>query len=149
MGHEIERKFRVAGQAWRDAAVRSTDLRQGYLHRDDHDEVRVRIRDDAATLTVKRGGPRLDRQEVEVELALDAAERLLAEAVVGSVIEKRRHEIPVGDLVVEVDEFAGAHAGLVLAEIELPDTTTEPPSLPWLGDEVTGDERFYSAHLSA
>jgi adenylate cyclase len=148
MGREIERKFLVAGEGWRDEVVHRSRIRQGYLHLDDRSEVRVRIRDGAATLTVKRGGPGLERQEVEVDLGPDAAERLLAEARVGALLVKSRHEIPVGELLVEVDEFAGDHEGLVLAEVELPDASTPVPERPWLAEEVTGDERFYNANLA-
>ena len=132
MGREIERKFRVRGDGWRAEVTRRSRIRQGYLHLDDQTEVRVRIRDDAAMLTVKRGGPGLQRQEVEVGLELDAADRLLDQACVGALIEKTRHEIPIGDLVIEVDEFAGEHHGLVLAEIEVPHAVTPIPSRPWL-----------------
>jgi adenylate cyclase len=148
VGREIERKFRVRDGGWRDEVARSSRIRQGYLQLDDHAEVRVRVRDDSATLTVKRGGPDLDRQEVEVTIDVDAAERLLAEARVGALLEKTRHQIPIGDLVVEVDEFAGDHEGLVLAEIEVPEATTPIPERPWLSEEVTGDRRFYNATLA-
>lgn len=148
MGQEIERKFRVRGDGWRDEVTRRSRIRQGYLHLDDRSEVRVRVRDDSATLTVKRGGPDLERQEVEVAIDVDAAERLLTEARVGALLEKSRHRIPIGDLVVEVDEFAGDHQGLVLAEIEVPDASTPIPERPWLAEEVTGDRRFYNATLA-
>ena len=148
MGCETERKFRVRGDGWRDEAVRTSHIRQGYLHLDDRSEVRVRIRDDDATLTVKRGGPSLHRQEVEVPIDTATAERLLVEGRVGAIIEKCRHEVPIGELVVEVDEFAGEHRGLVLAEVELPDAGTPVPEVPWLGEEVTGDARFYNATLA-
>lgn len=148
MGREIERKFRVRDDGWRDEVVQWSRIRQGYLHLDDHAEVRVRVRDDSATLTVKRGGPDLERQEVEVAIDVDAAERLLAEARVGALLEKTRHQIPIGELIVEVDEFAGDHEGLVLAEIELPDEATPIPERPWLAEEVTGDRRFYNATLA-
>ena len=128
--------------------ARRSRIRQGYLHLDDHGEVRVRTRDGSATLTVKRGGPGLEPQEVEVALEREAADRLLNEACVGVIIDKTRHEIPLGDLLAEVDEFAGEHEGLVLAEIEVPDAATPIPERPWLGEEVTGDERFYNARLA-
>lgn len=148
MGREIERKFRVRGDDWRDEVTRRSQIRQGYLHLDDHSEVRVRVRDGSATLTVKRGGRDLERQEVEVAIDVDAAERLLAEARIGALLEKSRHQIPIDDLVVEVDEFVGDHEGLVLAEIEVPDATTPIPACPWLAEEVTADRRFYNATLA-
>jgi adenylate cyclase len=148
LGYEIERKFRLRGDGWRGEVTATSQIRQGYVHLDDHTEVRVRVRDDRATITVKRGGPGLERREVEVDIGVAAAERLLTEACGGSVIEKRRHEIPIGELIVEVDEFAGRHEGLVLAEVEVPGPATPVPDRPWLGEEVTGDRRFYNASLS-
>jgi adenylate cyclase len=148
LGREIERKFRLHGDEWRGEVMNTSQIRQGYVHLDGDTEVRVRVRDDRATLTVKRGGPGLERREVEVDIGVTAAERLLAEACTGSVIEKRRHEIPLGELTVEVDEFAGRHEGLVLAEVEVPGPATPVPDRPWLGEEVTGDRRFYNASLS-
>jgi adenylate cyclase len=149
LGHEIERKFRLHGEGWRAEVTHTSQIRQGYVHLDGDTEVRVRVRDDRATITVKRGGPGLERREVEVDIGVIAAERLLAEACTGSVIEKRRHEIPIGELIVEVDEFAGRHEGLVLAEVEVPGSATPVPDRPWIGEEVTGDHRFYNASLSA
>ena len=157
MATEIERKFLVRSEGWR-AAAREDAIRlvQGYLHVGDDDEVRVRLRDDAAaTLTVKRGGRSRERVEVEVALDADAARRLLDRAVVGRTVRKRRHlvDLPAAPdgrrLVAEVDVFEGDHAGLVVAEIELPDAETPVPELDWLGEEVTGDPRFYNAVLAA
>jgi adenylate cyclase len=148
VSREIERKFRVRGDGWRDEVVRTSHIRQGYLHLDDRAEVRIRVRDDRATLTVKRGGPGLERREVEVDISVDAAEQLLAEARIGEVIDKRRHEIPAGELLIEVDEFVAQHEGLVLAEVEVPAAGTPIPERRWLADEVTGDERFYNATLA-
>lgn len=148
MATEIERKFLVSSDGWRRQAHASHDIEQGYLHLDDNAEIRVRIRDDEAMLTVKRGGAHLERLEVEVPLATDAARQLLAEAVVGHRIAKRRHLVDLGELTAEVDEFRGDHFGLVLAEVELPAADTPMPQATWLGEEVTGDPRYYNATLA-
>lgn len=148
MSAEIERKYLAASDGWRDEVRRTVEIVQGYLHVDDHAEVRVRIADDEAVLTVKRGGPVFERAEVEVPLGLEAARRLLDEAIVGRRVGKRRHLVNVGGLTAEVDEFVGDHAGLVLVEVELPTPDTPTPAATWLGDEVTGDRRYYNATLA-
>jgi adenylate cyclase len=147
-GQEIERKFRVVGDGWRDTSTSATSIEQGYLHVGDDGEIRVRVRDDEATLTVKRGGADLVRAEVEVTLALDAARRLLAEATIGRTVTKTRHLVPIGGFEAEVDEYTGELTGLVIAEVELPDADTKAPHADWLGDEVTGDGRYYNATLA-
>lgn len=147
---EIERKYLVVGDQWREQAGDGERIVQGYLHAGDDEQVRVRVRAGEAVLTVKRGGATLDRREVEVPLAEDAAEELLAEGVVGRVLRKRRHVVPLGEagLTAEVDVFEDDLAGLVVAEVELPDTDTAVPDVPWLGEEVTGDDRYYNAVLA-
>lgn len=156
MATETERKFLVTSDAWRDLVRgQPTAIAQGYLHVDAESEVRVRLQDDAdALLTVKRGGRSVARTEVEVPIGRAEARQLLDEAVVGVVLSKRRHlvDLPaVGDapaLVAEVDAFDGAHAGLVIAEVELPDADTPLPDVDWLGDEVTGNPAYYNATLA-
>ena len=156
MATETERKFLVTSDAWRDLVRgQPTAIAQGYLHVDADSEVRVRLQGDAdALLTVKRGGRSVARTEVEVPIGRAEARQLLDEAVVGVVLSKRRHlvDLPaVGDapaLVAEVDAFDGAHAGLVIAEVELPDADTPLPDVDWLGDEVTGDPAYYIATLA-
>ena len=156
MATEVERKFLVTSEGWRDR-VRGEPvvIAQGYLHVDDDAEVRVRLVGESdAVLTVKRGGRAVERTEVEVPLGRAEAQQLLDEATVGVVVSKHRHlvDLPAdGDapaLVAEVDEFTGAHAGLVLAEVELPDADTPLPAVEWLGDEVTGDPAYYNATLA-
>lgn len=156
MATETERKFLVRADTWRELARDApVTLVQGYLHVDEDSEVRVRLRgDDDAVLTVKRGGRVEARTEVEVGLGVDEARRLLDEATVGAAVRKRRYlvDLPAeGDdpaLVAEVDEFLGELEGLVVAEVELPDTSTPLPDVDWLGREVTGDPAYYNATLA-
>ena len=148
MAKEIERKFLVAGKDWRDRATASKAFRQGYLAETDKLVIRIRIVDEAeAYLTFKSAVRGTTRDEFEYPIPLDDA-RALIELHQGLVIEKRRHLVPLGGFTWEVDVFAGAHAGLVLAEIELPaeDTPFEHPD--WLGREVTGERRYYNASLA-
>ena len=148
MAKEIERKFLVAGAGWRAQATGSRALRQGYLAQTERLAIRVRILDEAeAYLTFKSALPGTTRAEFEYPIPLDDARELLALAE-GLVIEKRRHLVPLGGLTWEVDVFAGAHAGLVLAEIELPAEDTPFARPDWLGREVTGERRYYNASLA-
>lgn len=146
MATEIERKFLVEGDAWRPLATRSVAIRQAYLTRFDAMTVRVRVVDDAkAFLTIK--SPQLGpvRSEFEYSIPAGDAHALIA-ARTGLLIEKRRHIVQLGDARFEIDVFEGAHAGLVIAEIELPDASAAFERPAWLGEEVTGDPRYYNAH---
>ena len=147
-GLEIERKFLVRkGDAYQRAAFASSHIQQGYIRCEDA-TVRVRVRDDKAYLTIKSrsvdGG--LSRYEFEKEITLDEASHLL-KLCRGGVIDKRRWLVKSGKHTFEVDEFFGENAGLVMAEVELsaPDEPFLRPS--FLGDEVTGDRRYYNSHL--
>ncbi len=145
---EIERKFLVAGNGWRAHVLGTQRLRQGYLAADTGITLRVRTIDDArAVITIKAGGPGLSRNEFEYPIPIRDARQLLALAT-GEVLAKRRHtlDLPGGDWV--LDEFEGTHAGLLLAEVELPTTDALPPLPSWLGDEVTSDPRYYNAALA-
>ncbi len=148
MAKEIERKFLVIGEAWRTAACRQCRMVQGYLTATPTCTVRVRIAATQAFLTIK--GPvsadGVSREEWEKEISVAEAEALLPLCRSG-LIEKIRHYVPVGSHTFEVDEFFGLNRGLIVAEVELvaPD---EPYSRPeWLGEEVTGQSRYYNAML--
>ena len=148
MGVEIERKFLVVGDGWRQQVTKATLFRQGYLSTNAKATVRVRSRDDSTahlTLKGKLSGTR--RAEYEYPIPIEDARELLAMAA-PHVIEKTRHLVPAGQLTWEVDVFAGHLTGLVMAEIELSheDQVFERPD--WLGAEVTEDARYYNASLS-
>lgn len=148
MATERERKFLVVGDGWRERVVRERSIRQAYLASTDHAAIRIRISDGVkAVLTIKSAEPGMERSEFEYEVPLADAEAMFALRT-GNVIDKRRHVVPAGELAWEIDVFAGAHDGLVLAEIELPsrDSTFERPD--WLGEEVTGDRRYYNASMA-
>ncbi|MET0519178.1 MAG: CYTH domain-containing protein [Burkholderiaceae bacterium] len=150
MGVEIERKFLVVGEAWRQG--RPDKLRQGYLNRDKQRTVRVRIAGAAgaeqAWLTIKGESAGATRAEFEYPLPLADARQLLA-LCDGPLIEKRRYRLLQGQSVWEVDEFLGDNAGLVVAEIELDsaDQAFERPD--WLGEEVTEDPRYFNSSLAS
>lgn len=147
MGIEIERKFLVGGDGWRRQAASQTRFSQGYLSRDPARTVRVRIAGDAAFLTIKGATTGATRAEFEYAVPLADAQQLLAMCD-GPVVEKVRHLCPFEGMTWEVDEFLGANAGLVVAEIEL-DAEGQAFARPaWLGAEVTGDARYVNANLA-
>jgi adenylate cyclase len=145
MGTEIERKFLVTSDAWRGAGT-SSRIRQAYLARSKERSVRVRDEDGQVTVTIK-GPDALERTEFEYAVPKGDADGLFALCEPGA-IDKTRHRIPVGKHIWEVDEFHGAHQGLVLAEIEL-GHVGESVDLPaWVGEEVTGKSEYTNAALS-
>lgn len=145
MATEIERKFLVIGDTWRNATP--VTYRQGYLNRDKTRTVRVRIAGDAAMLTIKGQTYGATRAEFEYAIPLADAEALLL-LCDGPLIEKTRRKIDYAGLVWEVDEFFGDNQGLVVAEVELTaaDQTIDKPD--WIGTEVTDDARYYNSNLA-
>lgn len=148
MGQEIERKFLVRGE-FKSSARKAMRISQGYLSSVPERTVRVRVRDNQGFITVKgksdiRG---VSRFEWEKEISVDDALALLGLCEPG-VIDKTRYLVDYAGHTFEVDEFHGDNAGLVMAEIELSceDEAFEKPD--WLGDEVTGDSRYYNAALT-
>ena len=147
MALEIERKFLVVGE-FRDQAYSFSRIRQGYISSGNGKTVRVRIRDDRGYLTIK--GPSdqagLARYEFETEIALSDAQDLMKLCEPG-IIDKTRYLVRSGTHVFEVDEFYGDNEGLIMAEVEL-HSEDEPFQKPsFIGPEVTGDRRYYNAHL--
>lgn len=148
-GREIERKFLVAGDGWRRKAKGPAHIVQGYLARGRQAIIRVRIKDGkSATLTIKSREPGVSRAEYEYRIAVKDAKALL-ELCGRSRIEKQRYTLSAGKLTWEIDVFAGAHEGLVVAEVELsaPDETVRLPG--WIGAEVTDDPQYRNAALAS
>ena len=146
MGREIERKFLVCGE-FRDQATSSSRISQGYIAKSDELTLRVRTRDDKGYLTIKGRSDKegLSRNEWEWEIPLSEAQELLQYSK-GS-IEKQRYLVPCGAHTFEVDCFFGQNEGLTLAEVELGATDEEFERPAWLGEEVTGDRRYYNSQL--
>jgi adenylate cyclase len=148
MGKEIERKFLVRDDSWRAAAGAGTTYRQGYIPTDGTSTVRVRIAGDKGYVTLKGRTTGLSRSEFEYEVPRADAQAMLEELCGREQIEKTRHLIPHGDLKWEIDVFAGANAGLIVAEIEVPSEDTEFDRPAWLGEEVSHDRRYTNAALA-
>lgn len=148
MAREIERKFLVIGAAWRKAASAPVRLQQAYLALDGKAAVRVRISGaDQAFLTVKSNEAGIARDEFEYEIPVADARAMMALSVTAP-IDKQRYTVTVDGMVWEIDEFAGANAGLVIAEIELPAEDTPFTKPDWAGKDVTDEPRYYNAALA-
>ncbi len=148
MGIEIERKYLVAGDGWRDLVRTTQQLRQGYLTAGSGVTVRIRSVDDrTGYLTIKSGGSALARAEFEYEIPISDARQMLGYSR-GAQIEKIRYSLDLtgGDWV--IDEFQGRHTGLMIAEVELQSPTGALDLPDWIGDEVTGDPQYYNSSLA-
>lgn len=157
---EIERKYLVTSDCYKELAVARHHIRQGYISREKTGTVRVRITDDKAYLTIK-GKPaagHFARYEWEKEIDVKEAEELM-KLCQGTIIDKTRWIVPAEtvdnlqltvdnlQLIWEVDEFHGKHEGLVVAEIELDNEEQSFEKPDFIGDEVTHDSRYYNANM--
>lgn len=152
---EIERKFLLRDDSWRDAIERSEHLVQGYLVGAAalaaglaRASVRVRLADDEAWLNIKAARLGIERAEYDYAIPPADADTLLATLCDG-VLGKRRHHVTVDGTLFEIDEFLGDNAGLVVAEVELPRSDAPFPRPPWLGREVSALARYYNVNLIA
>lgn len=143
---EIERKFLLANDAWRAQVSRSEYLAQGYLG-GTRSSVRVRIGAGRAWLNIKSARLGTTRLEFEYAIPLADAQVMLAELADGPVVSKTRHFVEIDNHVFEIDEFDGANAGLIVAEVELGDADEAYPRPDWLGAEVTHDARYMNSNL--
>lgn len=146
---EIERKFLLASQDFKNEASSKVRIVQGYLNSDPERTVRVRIKGEKAFLTIKGKSNEsgLSRFEWEKEIPVNEAEALLKLCEPG-VIEKIRYEIRAGKHIFEVDEFFGENEGLFLAEVELNSEDEKFERPDWIGVEVTGSKEYYNSYLS-
>lgn len=146
---EIERKFLVASDVFKEESFKKTRITQGFLSTDPERTVRVRVKGNQSFLTVKglSNTSGTSRFEWEKEIELEEAKALL-EICKKGVIDKIRYEVKIANHIYEIDEFFGDNQGLVIAEIELnsEEETFEKPI--WLGKEVTGDVKYYNSQLS-
>ena len=147
MAQEIERKFLVKGD-FKPFSIKATRITQGYLSSVPERAVRVRIKGDKGFITVKGIGNTsgASRYEWEKEIPVVEVEELLKLCEPG-VIDKTRYLVPAGNHTFEVDEFYGENQGLVVAEIELASEQESFEKPDWLGDEITGDIRYYNVML--
>ena len=146
---EIERKFLVKTEAFKQQAISQTRIVQGFLNTDPERTVRVRIKGERGFLTVKGASNESGTTRFEWETEISVAEAAnLIDLCEAGILEKVRFEVPLGKHMFEVDEFLGENKGLLLAEVELTheDERFEKPD--WLGEEVTGQVQYYNSQLS-
>lgn len=144
---EIERKFLVKSDAWKKLG-KPVLYRQGYLTQDNSRTVRVRLAGDKGYLTIKGKTTGFSRVEFEYEIPASDAQNMLDTLAFHPLIEKTRTCVTYAGHVWEVDEFFGENAGLVMAEIELTSETELFEKPDWIGEEVTGDPRYYNSALA-
>ena len=149
MAVEIERKFIVTNDCYKALAFQSDRIAQGYICREGGNSARVRVRGDKGYITIK--GPSLDgglsRFEWEKEIPVAEALELL-KLCHDAIIDKMRYLVKWGNHIFEVDEFFGENEGLVIAEIELSVVDEQFEKPDFIGQEVTGDKRYYNSRLT-
>jgi len=148
MAVEIERKFLLKSDNWRQHVLIYATLRQGYLSHDAQSSVRIRVTDEKADINVKSTRDGIYRLEYEYGIPLADAEEMLKLVAHRPLIEKIRHIVRWGDHRWEIDEFLGDNSGLVVAEVELGDINESFERPPWIGEEVSTDARYYNSNLS-
>jgi adenylate cyclase len=153
MGIEIERKFLVCDDSWREAVEHSERIAQGYLIgaqalRDGSAKasVRARLAGEQAWLNIKAARLGIERAEFEYSIPVSDA-RTLLDTLCDGVLEKIRHHVRVDGVLFEVDEFLGDNSGLIVAEVELPAVDAAFPRPSWLGQEVSALLRYYNVNL--
>ena len=147
MALEIERKFLVINDTYRLMASKSYNIKQGYLSTRKDATVRVRIKNKNAFITVKGLNKGATRCEWEYSIPYDDAIEMMVLSQ-GVVIDKIRYIVEYEGFIWEIDEFKGAHEGLVVAEIELKDKNETFPIPPFIGEEVTGNVAYYNSTLA-
>jgi adenylate cyclase len=147
MGMEIERKFLVEGEAWREDVEASLEMQQGYIASNEACSVRIRVQGEVAFLNIKGATLAIERPEFEYPLPLVDAKYMLNNFCGSQRIEKTRHLVRSDKWLWEIDEFSGDNAGLIVAEIELTAADEVFTRPPWLGKEVSEDPRYYNVKL--
>lgn len=148
MGVEIERKFLVNHTRWKELEKSEGEFyRQGYLLTDPNKTIRIRQTSDKGFLTIKGISVGATRAEYEYEIPFKEAKELLDQFAVAE-LSKIRYKISIDKHIWEVDVFSGKNEGLIVAEIELK-SEDEKFSIPnWIGQEVTGDDKYYNSNLT-
>lgn len=146
MAIEIEHKYLVKNDNYKEISTASFHIRQGYLSREPERTVRVRIKDYKGFLTIKGKNKGASRAEFEYEIPLEDALSML-DMCLPPILEKVRYIVPFDGHIWEVDEFFGDRSGLVIAEIELKSDDEDYGHPDFIGENVTGDARYYNSNL--
>lgn len=147
MAAEIERKFLVQGDSWRNLAEGSLYI-QGYISTKKEATVRVRIAGNQAYLTIKGATIQYSRSEFEYPIPLEDAREMLNTLCEKPLIEKTRYKIAYGNLIWEIDEFDGVNKGLILAEVELSHEQQQFELPLWIGEEVSHEPKYFNSNLA-
>lgn len=147
MAKEIERKFLVVDDSYRTLAKESIHIVQGYISRVPESTVRIRTKGNRGYLTIKGMTHGATRNEWEYEIPFEDAKSMLSKCCNGNVVDKIRYIVDYSGHIWEIDEFASPCSGLVVAEVEL-ESEMDMPALPsFVGEEVTGNPRYYNSNL--
>lgn len=146
MAKEIERTFLVDDDSFKEMAILTVHILQGYLNRDPERTVRIRILNDSAFITVKGKTEGCERDEFEYEIPLEDGLQML-KLCYGKILDKTRYIVPFEGFTWEVDEYHGALEGLVVTEVELKHVNDKITLPPFAGREVTGDPKYYNSQL--
>lgn len=146
MAKEIERTFLVDDDSYKEMAVLTVHIIQGYLNRDPERTVRIRILNDSAYLTVKGITRGFERDEFEYEIPLEDGLQIL-DLCTGRILNKTRYIVPFENFTWEVDEYHGELEGLVVTEVEMDHSDAQISLPPFAGKEVTGDPKYYNSQL--
>jgi len=149
MAVEIERKYLVKNDSWRESVEAQAHIMQGYLANDDNASVRVRVKGDAAYLTIKGATSGISRSEYEYQIPVEDAETMLRELAIFPAIDKVRYSVRSGKHLWDLDLFSGENEGLVMAEVELASEDEDFQMPDWAGEEVSGDTRYYNVNLAS
>lgn len=147
MAYEIERKFLLVSDAWREQVYRTIHIQQAYLCNTDKASLRIRTADDKGYFSSKSMTRDIRRHEFEYEIPLHDAEFMLLHMCQGSVIKKDRHLVKIDQHIWEIDEFYDDNAGLIVAEIELGHEQEAFTRLSWVGEEVSTETRYFNMSL--
>ena len=148
MATEIERKYLVTNDQWKEAVESEAEIKQGYIARQDGVTVRVRVTSDCAWLTIKGPTSGISRSEYEYPIPRQDADEML-DVLAGDVIHKTRFRVRCGEHVWDLDRFYGDNEGLVMAEVELSDEAETFVMPDWAGREVSDDARYFNSSLAS
>lgn len=146
MALEIEHKYLVKDTSYKSLAFEKVEIRQGYLNRLPERTVRVRTVDSHGYLTVKGKNTGDMRHEYEYEIPYNDAAEMLQMCEPG-ILDKTRYKVRFSNLVWEIDEYHGAREGLTVAEVEIPESGYDYEKPLFIGENVTGDPRYYNSNI--
>ena len=147
MGVEIERKFLLKNNDWRQGVDQGVRYEQGYFVTNSLCSVRVRTEGESANITIKSAGLDIQRSEYEYPIPISDAQNFLENMCIDGTIQKIRYIIKYENNIWEIDEFSGKNKGLIVAEIELSSREQSFVKPSWVGQEVSGKAQYMNSNL--